>query len=254
MNFKDKYKEEFDSIVFPESFERDTVELLYQVKREANSMNEVPKSLKTAVLVLTVILLLSFSTFAVISMLSASQVAQRVGEKELAQVFVDNDFTPKTIKGEMYSVTSLGMAAGKNIYELDSVQINENRSYVVWAVYRNDSEPLSLIDGSPIQVVPVIDGYRPSLLWEAGMSAMGTEKDGVLYYLFDYTDLEVFADKKVSLMAFEGQFPTADILTSDVNGNVVYAESYNGFKGVFELDLDESKADPVKAREILGIY
>lgn len=254
MKFKDKYKEELDSIVFSESFEKDTLGLLLQAKREANLMSEKRKPFKIAVLVAAAVLLLSFSTFAVVSLLSASQVAQSVGEKELAQVFVEKDFTPQTVTGEVYSVTSLGMAPGKNIYELEGAQINENRSYAVWAVYRNDSEPLSLIDGSPIQVAPVIDGYRPSLLWEAGMGATGMEKDGVLYYLFDYTDLEAFADKKVSLMAFEGNFPTADILTSDVNGKVVYADTYNGFKGVFELELDKSKADPEKAQEILGMY
>lgn len=254
MNFKDKYKEEIDDIVFSESFESDTAELLRQVKSEAYLMSKKRKSLKVAALVVAAVLILSFSAYAVMQLLSASQVAQTVGEKELAQVLAQNDFTPVTVKGDTYSVTTLGMASGKNICELDGIQISEDRSYVVWAVYRNDSEPLSLVDGSPIQVAPVVDGYRPSLLWEVGMSASGTEKEGVLYYLFDYTDLEALADKKVSLMAFEGFFPTADILTSDVNGKVVYAEDYSGFKGVFELDLDESKADPVKAREILGMY
>ena len=86
------------------------------------------------------------------------------------------------------------------------------------------------------------------------MSASGMEEDGVLYYLFDYCNLEFFADNNVYLAVFEGAFPTQDILTQDEQGNVVYAENYNGFKGMFRLDLDKSKANPEAVKKLLENY
>ena len=55
-------------------------------------------------------------------------------------------------------------------------------------------------------------------------------------------------------MAFEGMFPTNNIITSNDKGEIVYAEGYNGFKAVFKLDLDESKADPEVAAELLSQF
>ena len=256
MTFKDKYKEELSYIRFAENFEENTVELLRAAPRKDDLMSHSKRPLKVAVLVMAAILILSFGAYAVISLLSASQVAESVGDKELASLFEESNFEPVTVKGDVYSVTFMGIAPGENFYsyEEDGPMVSENRTYAVWAVYRNDGEPLDQMMGSPIQVIPVIDGQRPDILFSAGMSASGYSKDGVLYYLFDYTDLEIFAHENVKLMAFEGMFPTNNIITADDKGKIVYAEGYNGFKAVFELDLDESKADPEAAAEFLSQF
>lgn len=256
MTFKDKYKEELLNIGFAADFEKKTVELLKAAQREDDFVSNKRKTLKVIVLAIAAIVILSFSAFAIISFLSASQVADRVGERELAVLFEENSFEPQTIKGEVYSVTFMGTVPAESFYayEEDGILVSENRIYAVWAVYKNDGTPLNLADGSPIQVIPVADGYRPDAFFNLGMSSTGTEKDGILYYLFDYTDLEVFADKSLSLIAFEGMFPTADILTVNSNGEIVYADSYNGFKGSFELKLDESKADPEAAAELMSQF
>ena len=256
MTFKDKYKEDLLSLSFADNFEKKTVELLKAAQRKDDLMSDKRKSLKVAVLAIAAILILSFSTFAIVSLLSPSQVAEQVKEIELAVLFEENDFEPVTVKGELYSVTFMGMVPSEKFYsyEENGPLVSENRSYAVWAVYRNDGTPLSAIEGSPINVIPVADSYRPDALFSLGMGGSGTEKDGVLYYLFDYTDLEIFADKGVSLIAFEGIFPTADILTANEKGEIVYAENYKGFKAVFELDLDKSKADPEAAAELMSQF
>lgn len=257
MTFKDKYKEELhQNISFADNFERSTVELMKAAQREDDLMSQKRKPLKVAALVLVAMLLLSFGAYAVFSLLSASQVAEQVGSKELAALFEESNFEPVTVKGEVYSVTFMGIAPGEIFYanEENGPMVSENAVYAVWAVYRNDGEPLDQMAGSPIQVIPVMDGYRANCLFSMGMSTSGFGKDGVLYYLLNCTDLEIFADKNVKLMAFEGMFPTADILTSDDKGEIVYAEGYNGFKAVFELDLDESKADPEAAAELLSQF
>ena len=49
-------------------------------------------------------------------------------------------------------------------------------------------------------------------------------------------------------------FPGPEVLTMDENGKIVYAEGYMGIRGRFELPLDEAKADPEAAAELLGTY
>ena len=44
------------------------------------------------------------------------------------------------------------------------------------------------------------------------------------------------------------------VQVKDENGKVVYAEGYVGFKGIFDLPMDENKADPKAAEELLGNY
>lgn len=253
MTFKDKYKEELLGISFAEGFETDTVELLKAAKRKDDLMSYNKRPLKVAAIVIAAIITLSLGAYAVISLLSASQVAEEVGDKELAVLFEESDFEPVTVTGEVYSLTFMGTAQGSDFYS-DEGNVIDTSTYAVWAIYRNDGEPLDQLAGSPIQVIPVIDGYRPEILFFMGMSASGLEKDGVLYYLFDYTNLEIFAHENVKLMAFEGMFPGPEFFTANDKGEIVYAENYNGFKAVFELDLDESKADPEAAAELLSQF
>ena len=255
MTFKDKYKEELSDIRFAENFEENTVELLKAAQRKDNLMSHNKRPLKVAILVIAAVIALSLGAYAAISLLSASQVAEEVGDKELAVSFEESGFEPVTIKGEVYSLNFMGVVKWSDLYsDIENAYNIDSRTYIVWAVYRNDGEPLDSMMGSPIQVIPVIDGYRPDILFCAGMSASGLSKDGVLYYLFKYTDLEIFAHENVKLMAFEGMFPTNNIITSNDKGEIVYAEGYNGFKAVFKLDLDESKADPEAAAELLSQF
>lgn len=255
MTFKDKYKEELSDIRFAENFEENTVELLKAAQRKDDLMSHNKRPLKVAALVIIAMLVLSLGAYAVISLLSAPQVAEEVGEKELAVLFEENGSEPVTVKGEIYSLTFMGIVKWSDLYSDIGDACNiDSSTYVVWAIYRNDGEPLDQMMGSPIQVIPVIDGYRPDILFSAGMSASGYSKDGVLYYLFRYTDVEIFAHENVKLMAFEGMFPTNNIITANDKGEIVYAEGYNGFKAVFELDLDESKADPEAAAEFLSQF
>ncbi len=255
MTFKDKYKEELHNLSFAENFEGNTVELLKAAQRKDGLMSHNKRPLKVAALVIIAMIVLSLGAYAVISLLTAPQVAEEVGEKELAVSFEESEFEPITVKGDVYSLNFMGVVKWSDLYsDIENAYNIDSRTYIVWAVYRNDGEPLDQMMGSPIQVIPVIDGYRPDILFSAGMSASGYSKDGVLYYLFRYTDVEIFAHENVKLMAFEGMFPTNNIITANDKGEIVYAKGYNGFKAVFELDLDESKADPEAAAEFLSQF
>lgn len=257
MTFKDKYKEELSDIRFADNFEENTLKLLSESAERKGKiiMTNKRKGLKVAVLVMAAIMLLTGSAFAIITLLNPSDVAERFDKKEVATFFDENDFDSVLVKNEIYTLTFMGIAPGEDLWshEIGAELAIENRTYAVFALYRNDGEPLSHLDDSPINVIPVMDGYRPTALFSLGMSHSRFSKDGVLYYLYDYTDLEVFADKSIRLMSYEGTSPYS-VITSNDKGEIVYAEGYNGFKGVFELDLDESKADPEAATEFMSQF
>lgn len=257
MSFKKEYKNNLSRLPFSENFKENTVEMLKETadRKEETIMINKRKPIKVAVLAIAAILVFSISAFAIATLLTPSDVANRFDEKELAMFFEENYFEPVTVKGEEYSVTFMGMAPGEEFfaYGEDEAFVSENRTYAVIAVYRNDGEPLSHLNDSPVQVIPVLDGYRPNVFFAMGMSHQRFSRDGVLYYLWDYTDLEVFADKNVRLMAFEDDFPIG-ILVSNSKGEIVYSEDYSGFKGVFELELDKSKADPEKAEKLINDF
>lgn len=237
MNFKDKYKEEVNGICFSEHFEKNTANLLKDAaQRKENIMINKRNFIKTVALAAAIIMTLSLSAFAMISFLSSADVAKHFGNKELAVLFEKSDFEPETIKGEEYSVTFMGTAQGENICEIDNITTIEGRTYAVYAIYRNDGTALDILDGNPIHIIPVADGQKINAFTSYGMSASCFVKDGVLYALYDYTDLKAFTDTEISLMAFESDSSPFGALTANDSGDIVYAEEYEGFKGEFELN------------------
>lgn len=237
MTFKEKYKEELSETRFTENFKGNTVTLLTQAAERKDNifMKSKRKFIKTVALAAAIIMTLSLSAFAMISFLSSSDVANHFGNKELAVLFEKSDFEPETIKGEDYSVTFMGTAQGENICEINGITTNEGRTYAVYAVYRNDGTALDILDGNPIHIIPVSDGQRINTLTSYGMSASCFVKDGILYAMYDYTDLKAFTDIDISLMAFESSVSPSKALTTNEKGEIVFADDYNGFKGEFSL-------------------
>lgn len=255
MNFKEQYIKETDKVSFSSSFNTETVEIMISAKkRKEDAIIKKAKIVKVAFIAAIIAALISMSAVAVNMLLSAGEVADRVGQYKLASLFQNSDFQVQTVENEKYRVSFLGLVSAENFNGIEELSVENEKSYAVYSISTVDGTPLSLIDGAPVQIAPVVDSYSPLMIWTLGMSASGMEENGVLYYLFDYCNLEFFADNNVYLAVFEGAFPTKDILTQDKQGNVVYSENYNGFKGMFRLDLDKNKANPEAVKNLLGNY
>ncbi len=257
MTFRELYVKEMNEISPSEGFEVRTANLMKQrAERKDEKVLQKRKPIKVLVVVLAVIALLSTAAFAVSYYLSAKEVAEYLGDKEIAEMFKDSECEPQSVSNGTYDVTFLGVTTGAKLNMTEGFETEETRTYAVVAIRNTDGTPLSLMDGMPISFAPVIEGVMP---FQSGailnFSASGLEREGILYYLFDYENLEVFADRTVSIALLEGvMFPGPEVLTMDENGKIVYAEGYKGIRGMFDLPLDESKADPEAAADLLSNY
>ena len=256
MTFKERYVKEMDEMSLSESFEVRTVNLMKQTAyREDEKAFMKRKTFKVFAVAIIIIALLSATVFAFSYLLSAKEVAENIGGEKLAGLFEDGEAETQTISNGVYDVVFLGKASGTRFNKTVGFEVEELRTYAVFAIKKTDGTPLSLTEGMPVQLAPVIEGYMPFMTWGVLEGASGMEKDGVLYYLFDYENLEIFADRTVSVVVLEpDMFPTSEILTLDENGSIIYGEGYDGIRGIFNLPMDESKADPEAAKELLGNY
>lgn len=257
MTFRELYVKEMDEISLSEGFEIRTANLMKQrAERKDEKVLQKRKPVKVFAVVLAIIALLSTVAFAVSYYLSAKEVAEYLGDKEIAAMFEYSKCEPQSVSNGTYDVTFLGETTGAKLNMTEGFEAEETRTYAVVAIRNTDGTPLSLMDGMPISFAPVIEGVMPFQSWAIlNFGASGLEREGILYYLFDYENLEVFADRTVSIALLEGvMFPGPDILTMDENGKIVYAEGYRGIRGMFDLPLDESKADPEAAEELLSNY
>ena len=252
MNIKEIYKKEINSVCFSNNFESVTsLRLIEESRRKGTATLNKNKVMKTIILIAVLVALLSTSVYAVTYLLSAKEVAEKTGNSNVAKMFNEENFDIVTISDKGYCVSYHGIVNSEELVYFDSNAEYEDRTYAVYSIAKEDGTPLNLVDGMPLSFTPVIDGIRTDISFALTESANGTEKDGILYYLFNYRDLEIFADKNVSVAVYEGFFPSASIFTIDGEGKTDYNENYNGFKGMFELSLDKSKADPKEAKRLL---
>ncbi len=256
MTFKEKYKEELSDIRFTEKFEENTVTLLMQAaegKDKAFMNKTVNKMTKILIAAVLIIVILSSTAFAISKLLSAGEVAGHFGESQAAKSFDKQLIAVESVTDKGYTVSFLGLVKGEKI---ESKNVKSDCSYYVVAVAAADGSPLSLIEGNPLGVSVIIEGYPAWKInsWSLNTSANGMEEDGILYYLYDCEDLEIFADKNVYLAVYEGMLPDIDTVTMNTDGTFEFSEGYDGFRAMFRLSLDASKANPEKANEILREY
>ncbi len=255
MNFKEKYKKETDSLSFSSDYEVRFADAMKKAEEGKDVIFVMKKRKKIRLLaaVISALLILSLTAYAAVTLLSPQEVARELGKEELTDKWKQSEKFPFTSGDEEYTVSVLGYAPDNKLNIIDGEATEENRTYLVISIARTDGTPLKAVYGMPLQISPLVKGYEPFKvnLWTFGSGANGLEKDGVLYYLFETADLEMFADKTVYIAAYEG-FTPMDALTMKEDGTITYKDDYTGFKAIFELPLDESKANPEAVEELLS--
>lgn len=246
-----QYKEQIKRLHTSEGFEENTIAMLLNEAGKDKPMFKT-KYVKIILAAVIGIFLLSGTVFAIAHYFTASDVAKINGAGKLAGAFESDDAITinKTVEVGEYRITLLGIISGKELtYWSD---IDEARSYIaVTASYLDGRKIESAVEDVPHFTI-AFDGVAP---WMYPSEDYCATADGeYLYCLIDAVNLEPFADRNVKLFAFDKYtFPTGEVFSfNQETGKLSYNEKYDGIRAVFDLPLDESKADAEEASRILA--
>ena len=263
MTPQEKYRRQMDSLTFSPDFEQRTVQLLKRAsqEKENNTMTN-RKTIKIIIAAAAAFVLLTSTVFALSALLSARDVAQQTGDRDFITAFESEDavsVNQSAVVGD-YELTLLGIASGDRLDFINDQAIENRHSYVVLAARRTDGTPIAPEDGleyddtgREFAISPLVEGWAPHMVnsWSLNCAGHGLTIDGVRYYLFDYTNLELFADRTVYLAVYEGLAPTIEKFTLHEDGSITFAEGYTGLGTMFTLPVDPSRADPEAAMQLL---
>lgn len=245
--------------------------ILEQALRRCTGEKRRPRRWKwrAAVLAAALCCLCAGSVAAAARLLSPGQAAQQMQEEALAALFTGDDAIclEQTQKAGDYIVTLLGLTRGENATAYWSSDWrgespSPDRSYAVLAVEKRDGSPMAPLDAEQPDITLSNSIVSPLLaapdcpLMDYNVFTMNGARcdivsDGVLYILVQTDDLQPFADKDPKLAvvlqnggieALLGGF-TQDAATGAITPRADQQDTCL----LFDLPLDESKADPQKA-------
>lgn len=202
--------------------------------------------------------------------LAPTQVAQQMEQRDLSALFAGPDAVQveETKQAGDYTVTLLGLTSGANVTEYWSSDWEETdaprgRSYAVLAVSRRDGTPMADLDAETPDVTvsnslvsPVLGAPDCPLMDYNVYTMNGARRDlveeGVHYILVETDLLEPFADKNpqlaVVLNSTDGISDLLNGYTQDPEtGTIAPKAGMESRCLLFDLPIDESKADPEQA-------
>ncbi len=195
------------------------------------------------------------SVAAVRHYLSLSDAAE---EFDISDIFENEDAVAidETQTCGDYTVTLLGMVSGKEL--TDYIDVPTDNSYIIVAIEHSANYE----DGSNVEnwendivVSPYIRGYDPLTYnyFALGGSSSCFMEDGVMYEAVETANLECFAGTGVYLGVTQYRYTerVQAFLFDNETGKITQNPDYDGLNALFELPLDESKADPERADAII---
>lgn len=259
MTTKEKYTRQMNNISFCADFEAETVQLLREAAQRKESLSmKNKKTFKILIAAAVFALLMTTTAFAVSALLSPKDVAQQLGYDDVSKAFESGDavLIDESVTLGDYNVTLLGITSGEQLEFIDDAPVEAQRSYVVVSIERCDGTPMDPLDGSPFTFSPFIQGQLPWMVnaWSLECAANGLFVDGKAYYLFNYSTLEIFADRTVYLAAYEGFSPGSEDFMMAEDGSIHFTDALEGEKHMFTLPLDPSRANPEAVEQFLAVH
>lgn len=210
---------------------------------------------KIAILAAATICLIGTTVFAAYHLMSAKDLANRLGDSKLAQYFDAQGTISDTITDGAYKATVLGITSGENLsdFKSSSWDIFSERTYAVVAVEKADGSDMSYED--EILVTPLIQGLKP---WQYNIFTMNGGYtadiiDGVLYRIIEFDSIEYFADREVYMAILSDSFlNNTSYAFDEATGKISPKETFDGTNILIKLNLDKAKANPQKAQEYLN--
>ncbi len=191
---------------------------------------------------------------------SMREIADEVGSREIREAFSGEDAVEimQSQSSGGYVYTLMGIAPGKILvgYGFDTEELKDMEEtdvmYAVVAVEKEDGTPWDKEEffEKPLLITPLFEGLEP---WQFNMTTMNggyyaAVIDGVGYRIIHCDDIEMFADRRILLAIMDSIFYNSKAFEYDEKtGAITRNEDYEGTNLLFELPLDESKADPEAA-------
>ena len=279
---KEKFQKAFDNISFSPDFQERTLDLLRQnaIEEQPKQRNKKRGRVWKAAVALALIAVIGTSAIAGSSRLGPAELASRFQALTVASLFQGETAVVMEESQPMgdYLVTLHALVTGEPMYyEEDSeIRMNYGKTYIALSFQRKDGEEMRSSFMHNLRVSPVVDGYEPDWVEDPDLKAVNPYlipvnhftlqgsgaalvENGVFYYLYACDNLEVFADHTVKLAVFSDEnskggslflWPGARVFKKEEDGTVSFHRGLPA-KVMFTLPLEESKADPKTAQEML---
>lgn len=205
-----------------------------------------------AAVVTICILALSGTAYAAYRWMSAPQIADKFDENKLSEQFEKNENEIEYAESDQYKVAYLGMVSGKNLRNGIEAKVHDTKSYIVVAVERKDGKAMTYDED--IVVSPFVKGVEPmefNIYVAESKNSQRAIFDGVLYFITESDDLEIFADRGVYIAVMDGPNMGVGYAMDKNTGEIKRVKDYEGLNILFEANLDASKANPQAADEYL---
>jgi len=250
MNWDD-YRRAIDAEPVRAGFQERTIRMLEQAQRKEKVSMRKSRILLTAACVAA---LLMGTVAAAVHFLSPREVAAFAGDETLAAAFAGDGaviLDESAVCGE-YTFRLAGIVSGRGLSDFAG-DVEADRSYLVVSRARTDGTPIEEATITDYTVTPLVAGYKPwnVNLWTLGGGASAFCRDGVVYYIYEFDSVEMFADRTVYLAIYEGFAPSAGIFEQAEDGTISYNPAFTAPHAIFELPLDPAKADPAAVAEFL---
>ena len=252
----DHLKSAYDGVKFSSDFETRTIEKLLSVvetKQKEENMIKTTKPMRIALIAAAIIAILSISVYGLSLLLTPKEVAIKANDNTLANAFYSKDailFNESKEAGE-FTVSLLGIVSGKNLSDYCE-EAEDNKSYIVTSLSYTDGREIKDYDETQFTFTPLISGYKPWQVnaWTLGGGYYSFIHEGIQYYLFECSNIEIFADHTIYLAAYQGSVPSSNIFTFKDNGEIEYNKSFDKPHTLFTIPIDPSKADPKAVKEL----
>ena len=217
--------------------------------KEIISMNIRKRIIATAASI-TVLLMLSGTVYAAAHWLSAKEVTKNLGSEELSRYFEISDVEQTCQMGE-YRFALLGVAASVKLSEQFLGDVSGDSTYVVVAAEKVDGTPVT---EETFVASPLIQGMDPAEfnIYSMGGGATYYIENGIYYMIVCCDSIEMFADKQIYLAITQGPDYKVGYRYDESSGLISRNESFDGINALFEVQLDESKADFGAQQEYLN--
>ena len=267
-----EYRAAIDAVRLSEDFQERTVRRLeQQVRKEPPAMKKTRTLLFAACLAAVLI----GSVAAAVHMLTPGEIQLKVGGREPAPLvpgevaaFHGNETLAAAFAGEdavvldqtaecgEYTFRLAGMVSGAGLSDF-CPDADASRSYLVVSRARTDGTPIQEAAITDYTVTPLVAGCLPWQvnIWTLGGSVSAFLRDGVVYYIYEFDSIEMFAGHTVYLAVYEGgRVPSAEVMTMAEDGSISYNPDFTAPHAIFEVPLDASKADPAAVDAFLSQF